>query len=340
MVFSKNVKKDCLLYYVFAFFFIIIATFRGATRDTPIYKYVYDNIYSLTSSISDFYDKTGMEASYGILALLFNSLGLPFSFFLFFISFLTFYFIKKASNNFNVTSVYVLICYIPVFFANHQLMQIRQGLAIAIGYYFLSAILANKNKFFAYFSFIFGFFFHNIILIFVLFSNSFLNKIIATTRFKLLIKVLFIFIFIFIFCRVVTNLDLLSTTERISNYSDTEYSEERSFLHPANLRSIILLIIFTFLKPKKESFFYGFLVIFYAAGVGFRLGFYDFLILSGRLSTIFTFSEIFLIPMLLAYRFSKQTSFLILFIYFIVNLYINLVYQVPFILDDYFKPLW
>lgn len=333
-------RKNSFFFYLCALVFVLIAAFRGATRDTFIYKFVYDNIYNFPLTMSKFYELTGMEIGYGYLAYLFNELNLPFSAFLFFISFVTFFFIKKASDNFEINSFYVLICYIPVFFANHHLMQIRQGLAMAVGYYFLSTILVNKNKLFAYLSFLFGLFFHNVVFVFLLFINNNVNKIIGTNHIKLIYKVVCVVCIVFLFCRVLTNFEILQLTDRVSNYSDSEYSGERSFFHPANLRSVFLLILFVVFKPRKENFIYNFLVIFYAAGVGFRLGFYDFLILSGRLSTVFTYSEIFLVPILLSFKLSKVSAFLILFIYFLLNLYINLVFQVPFVLDDYFKPLW
>ena len=335
-----HAKKNSFLFYLIVLFFALIASLRGATRDTTAYKFVYDHIYNFPLTMSKFYEFTGMEIGYGYLAYLFNEFNFPFWLFLFFISFLTFFFIKKASDNFEINSVLVLVCYIPVFFTSHQLMQIRQGLAIAIGYYFLSAMLVNKNKLFAYISFLFGIFFHNIAFVFLLFISNYVNKIIGTKYIGLIYKVIFVFCVVFVLCRILTNFEILQLTDRISNYSDSEYSADRSFFHPANLRSIFLLILFVIFKPRKESFIYNFLTIFYAVGVGFRLGFYDFLILSGRLSTVFTYSEIFLVPILLSFKLSRFSAFFILFIYFVFNLYINLAFQVPFILDDYFKPLW
>jgi len=333
------VRKTTLAYCLLSFIFILIASFRGATRDTDIYKFVYENSNLFPLEYTQFYDKTGMEIGYGYLSFIFNILSLPFSFFLFFISFLTFFFIKKASDNFSINSFYVLICYIPVFFANHQLMQIRQGLAMAIGYYFLSLILKNKNKILAFIVLISGYLFHSVTLVFFAFFSNLINSFIATERIKLFIKVFFVCFFVFVFCRFFSGLDFFQYTERLSNYTDSEFSTERGFLHPANIRSFLLLIFFVIFKPKNEGFIYNFLVVFYAAGLGFRLGFYDFMILSGRLSTIFTYSEIFLVPMLLVFRFSKQNIIVLLLIYFLINLYINLVFQVPFILEDYFKPL-
>lgn len=333
-------KKDTLPYYTFVMVFSLIAAFRGGTRDTSAYKFVYDNIDNFPLTITAFYTSTGMEVGFGWFAKIFNFLGLPFTVFLFSISFFTFYFIKRTADIFQINSVYVLLCYIPVFFANHQLMQIRQGLAIAIGFYFLSLILVNRSKLNAYLSLCLGVVFHNIAFIYLIFFSNKVNNFFANLNIKLYLKVLFVVVAVFIFCRLVTDLGYINLTDRVSNYSDSEYSEQRSFFHPANLRSLLLLGFFVLLEPKNKNNLYVFLVLLYSVGVGFRLGFYDFLILSGRVSTAFTFSEIFLIPILLKYRFSNVIAILFIFIYFILSLIVNIVYQVPFIIDDYFKPLW
>ncbi|MDH0711167.1 EpsG family protein [Acinetobacter johnsonii] len=335
-----RVKIDSIYYFLLATIFILIAGLRGNTRDTIIYKFVYENVNEFSLNFSQFYESTGMEVGYGFLAFIFNNLGVSFTLFLTFISLLSFYFIKKASDVFDVNSFLVLLCYIPVFFANHQLMQIRQGLVIVIGYYFIALILKNKSKILAYGLFILGLLFHNILFVFIIFISNWFNRFIATDKIKLIIKVVVVVVMVFLFCRLITDFGIIQITDRISNYNDSEYSETRSFFHPANLRSFLLLLLFVFLKPvDNKNYVYNFLVVLYAIGLGFRLGFYDFVILSGRLSTLFTFSEIFLIPMLLDNKFNKVAIIIFVLIYFCINLYINLVYQVPFILIDYFKPL-
>lgn len=332
-----NVKIASLMYFILAFIFMLIAAFRGATRDTQNYKDVYDKIFSYP--LTNFYEHTGMEVGFGLLSYFFNLINFPFSVFLLFFSFLTFYFLKKTADNLNINPIFVLLCYLPVYFINHQLMQIRQGLAIALAFYFLSAVLANKNRVIAWFLLGFGFFIHNVVAIFIFFSSKRINDFFIKSKISLLLKILLTVSLVFILCRIFTSLGLLDFTNRISNYSDSEYSEARSFLHPANLRSVVLLLFFYFLRPKKENYFFNALILFYSIGVGLRLGFFDFLILSGRISTLFTFAEIFILPLVLSLRFSKTSSIILLLFYFFINLYIGLVYQVPFIFSDYIKPL-
>lgn len=331
------VKKASLLYALFSLFFILIATFRGMTRDTDAYKEVYNNILNYPLGVGEFYDKTGMELGYGLLAYPFRFLDIPFILFLFFFSFSTFFFIWKAANNFKINSFFVLICYIPVFFANHQLMQIRQGLAVALVYYTLSILMSSDKKIKTYIFFIISFFFHNVVLVFFVFLSKKVNIYIANNKYFVL-KLIFVFVSVFIFCRFLTFFDFLTITERISNYSGSEYADERSFFHPVNIRAFLLLLLFVLFR-LKYSIIYNFLLILNTIGVAIRLGFFDFLILSGRLSTVFTFSEIFLVSFLLYFRIRKLYAYFFLFLYFSFSLYLNLVYQVPFVLDDYFKPL-
>ena len=331
------VKMSSFLYILFSLFFILIATFRGMTRDTDVYKEVYNNILYYPLGVSEFYSITGMELGYGVLAYPFKYLDLPFIIFLFFFSFLTFFFIGKAANNFKINSFFVLICYFPVFFANHQLMQIRQGLAVATVYFALSILMSSEKKVKAYLFFTFSVFFHNVAFVFLLFLSKKINTFIANKKYFIM-KIIFIFIFTIIFCRFITLFDFLTITDRIANYSGSEYAEERSIFHPVNIRAFLLLVLFVLFR-LKDSIIYNFLLLLNTIGVAIRFGFYDFLILSGRLSTIFTFSEIFLISFLLCNRMRLPYAYLFLFLYFIFSLYLNLVYQVPFIIDDYFKPL-
>lgn len=334
------VKNDFLPFWVFAVFLIFIAGFRGGTRDTDVYAYIYSTINNYNLGFKSFYDETGMEVGFGYIAKIFYNAGFSFTIFALFISYITFIFIKKASSNFGANSFLVLLCYIPVFFANHQLMQVRQGLAVAAVYFSLSLFLNKKEKIKSVLVFLFGAFFHNIVFLFAFFNLSIMQKILLIKRVKFSVKIIFLVALVFILCRLITSFELILLTDRISNYSDSSYAEERSFFHPVNLRSIFLLLAFILFRPKSYNKIYDYLVILYAIGVGFRLGFYDFLILSGRVSTLFTFAEIFLIPLVLQEKFHKILLILLMFIYFSINLYINFVYQVPFVFDDYFKPIF
>ena len=85
---------------------------RGNTPDTINYKSLYNEIDRIPLNPSTFYDQTYMEYGFGLINAFFKYLNFDFSFFLFFYAFLTFIFIKKASDNFGINNVVVLFCYL------------------------------------------------------------------------------------------------------------------------------------------------------------------------------------------------------------------------------------
>ena len=71
-----------------------------------------------------------------------------------------------------------------------------------------------------------------------------------------------------------------------------------------------------------------------------RIGFAEFAILSGRLSTAFSYAEIFVIPMLLLNRFHTLHVLIIAIVYFILQITITLGFQAPYLFKMYYLPLY
>ncbi len=71
-----------------------------------------------------------------------------------------------------------------------------------------------------------------------------------------------------------------------------------------------------------------------------RIGFSEMAIMSGRLSTAFSYAEIFLIPALFEARFSRLVGFSCIVILFLIQLTITIGYQAPYLINDYFNPLY
>ena len=86
----------------------------------------------------------------------------------------------------------------------------------------------------------------------------------------------------------------------------------------------------------KNNLFRVFFLLF-VVGVAFRIGFSDFAILSGRFATAFSFSEIFILPFVF-YRF-KYFSTILLMLFVILQTIATYIFQAPYVIDDYFKPL-
>ncbi|MFX5722653.1 EpsG family protein [Acinetobacter baumannii] len=332
------VKKRSVLFIVIAIIFSFITAMRGNTPDTINYKSLYNEIDRISLNPSTFYDQTYMEYGFGLITAFFKYLNFDFSFFLFFYAFLTFIFIKKASDNFGINNVVVLFCYLPTFYFLHQWAQIRQGLAIAIAYYSISVAIKNEQHFKSFIFYIISVSIHNVATPFIIFFKNILFKLLIKLNKYYYIIAIILFISTILLCRIFSGISF-DFSDRLSGYST--YEESRGLLHPVNLRAYALLLFFLLFRTKSNTnnIILDFLILTYVIGVGIRLGFYDFLILSGRLGTIFTYSEIFIIPLILSLRFNKITGYIFAFIYFSISLYLSLFLQTPEIIDQYFQPL-
>jgi hypothetical protein len=89
-------------------------------------------------------------------------------------------------------------------------------------------------------------------------------------------------------------------------------------------------------NSKLINSFLLFSLISYAVGLGVRIGFNDFAILSTRLSEFFLFSEIFLI----AFIFSKKSNdlrYMLLLVIYLIFQIIIVINQFDYVFSDYFK---
>ncbi|PVA02643.1 EpsG family protein, partial [Acinetobacter nosocomialis] len=100
---------------------------------------------------------------------------------------------------------------------------------------------------------------------------------------------------------------------------------DRFFMHKKDLNDkFLILMIFVF-----------------TIGLAIRIAFFDFAILSGRLSNVFLFIEIFLMPYFIYKRFSKIVLLTTLVLYFLIIGFISWNFQVAeYLADSYFYPLY
>lgn len=332
------VLKETFLFIPIAIFFACISSLRGDTPDTYNYKIIYENIYNYSLIPSKFYEQTYMEVGYGYLAIISKTLNLDFRFFLFLYSLLIFIFIKKTANNFGINSFYSILCYLSTFYVYHQWMQLRQGLAVVLAFYFVSLIYNNKSFLKSCIYYGFAIISHNVVIPFGIIFLFYIKKtrsIYENNNFSFFLKLFFCFILVLVACRLVSFF-AISQLDRVQTYAVLE--ESRSLLHPANLRGYILLLLFLIFRIKNNNAL-NILLVLYATGIAIRIGFYDFLILSGRLSTVFTFAEIFIIPIILLAKFNKILAISLLFLYVFISGYLTANIQLPDILNQYFQPL-
>jgi hypothetical protein len=324
---------------------IFLVSFRGDTRDTFSYVEVYRGLQDFPWSPIEFWNKYSMEWGFGILVGIIKKIGLPVEFQFFAVSLLTFFAISRAAVNFGMSPWSPIPFYLCTFFWVHQLMQIRQGFAISFAFWAISIIIRKSQLgISSALVVIVGVLFHIVSIIPVVVGillSWFAPRVKAVSNIFWAISIFGTF---FAICRYLVTSDLLFLTSRISNYVDSEmYAATRSILEPANLRAIFLTIAFFIWRPSADRpWFKCYLILFgiYVAHLGIRLGFLDFAILSGRIGSALGFAEIFLIPMLIKDRF--QNAFLRLVLvcaYFLLHLAIAFLVLVPFLPEDYFRPL-
>ncbi|EXD20838.1 putative membrane protein, partial [Acinetobacter baumannii 34001] len=153
------------------------------------------------------------------------------------------------------------------------------------------------------------------ILIFIsyLFFNNFLK--INTSVFKFFIINILILVFGFIVARFILLDAAMDYFQRLEAYSTTDYAESVGFFSLSNIKFYIeFFLIFLLLNNRLLlNKFIVFFVFIFTVGLSLRVAFYDFGILSGRLSNTFLLIEVFLMPMLLSSRLNK----IYLYIYFL-----------------------
>jgi len=177
-----------------------------------------------------------------------------------------------------------------------------------------------------------------VILIGVLLSIILKKIDLSINEFKWISVFLFI-IFIIIAKFLLVNL-LINISSRVEVYSNSsEYAENVGIFRLPNIKAFFTFLFILFLMNEKmyrNKLFTIFFLLF-IVGVAFRIGFSDFAILSGRFATAFSFSEIFILPFAF-YRF-KYFNHIFLILFVIAQAIATYMFQAPFVMEDYFKPL-
>lgn len=343
-----TVKKSFLYYSPVIIIISLIVGNRGATRDTQTYYDVFKYIEDLDlTNPALFYLQTGMEIGLGwysyFISLFSNSSVVLFSVY----SFVTFYFIYKICQLLEISFGWSLLFYLSsAYFVIQQFMQIRQGLAIPIGLYAV-VLLYKEEKFSLKFWLLslFAVSMHQISAvpimagsIFYFFRNK--TEKISLIKFKIYSSV-FLIIAIFFSKFVIVDL-LIQFSERILVYSESEeYSENLSLFRLPNIKAfftfLLLLVLMNekFYHNKVFTLFY----LLFTMSLAFRIGFIDFSILSGRFSTAFAYSEIFILP-LMFFRFKNPFGIIFILFFTIIQAIATYGFQVPpDFYESYFKPL-
>ena len=339
------IKKNTIVFLLVSLLVALIVGNRGDTRDTIIYYYVfrYIDILDLLNP-AKFYIFTGMEIGFGwycyLISFITNSHIVLFTVF----SFITFYVIYLVSRKIEVSPTFVLLLYLSSgYFLLLQFMQIRQGFATPLALYALTIFMGKEDKFYIRFLLItlLAFSFHQVALPIVcigILLSLLLRIRMSLIKFKWL-SIVILIVFILIAKFALTDF-LVNVSSRVETYSNSaEYSGDIGIFRLPNIKAFFtfLFILFFMNKDLYENKLFAIFFLLFTIGVAFRIGFSEFSILSGRFATAFSFSEIFILPFIFN-RF-KYFNNILLALFVISQAFATYIFQAPFVLEDYFKPL-
>lgn len=344
---SMKVNSKAPLYWFFALALMLIVANRGDTPDTSVYWYIFKNIESFDiGSIKKFYTEAGMEIGFGwysyILSFIIDS---PFIFFFLF-SFLNFLFFYLLIRKFDIKiSLLTLLIYSSgPFYFMQQFMQMRQGLSVLLALY-ASILLINDSKkiSFIFFSLL-ALSMHQVSFVLILISVIYycFSDYFLITRKKLILFILFfIAFFVLLFKYFVVDF-VMGFSNRLEDYYNSEYNYSVGIFSLPNLKTytVFLFILIFSRESMFLSKFFVFMVFLMGMSVASRIGFSDFAILSGRFSTVFGFVEVILLPYVLYYLFkNKILVYSLIILVSIIQIYITLFFQAPYLVESYFKVL-
>ncbi|MFN7039482.1 MAG: EpsG family protein [Alphaproteobacteria bacterium] len=344
---KSKINKDTIFFVIVSIFAALIVGFRGSTPDTQDYYDVFKNISTLPLlNPYQFYQDTGMEIGFGWFAYivnLFTSSGVVmFTIF----SLLNFYLIYRTTKYLDINFIYSIVFYITSsYFIMMQFMQMRQGLAVSLVIFTVVSAIKNGLKFNQLLLILLAVSLHQSTIFLIIFCLIFYflrnKKIFSANNQKLTNWSLFI-IFIVIFKFWLLNL-LINLSGRLQSYANSNtFNEAVELFSPPNIRTFLILILLTYFSSEnlnKNIYFRLFLFLMFIA-LSIRIGFSDFGIMSGRLSTAFSYVEIFALSMLLFDRFKVRARTAILILFALLQLFITLHFQAPYLLEMYFNPLY
>lgn len=324
----SHLKLVCIL--MFGILLVFFTGLRPPGFDPDYYNY----LKTLNYSPSNF-NFTKIEPFYWLLVY-FNQLlfgASKYSFFLIF-AFLFVYLSLKAINKFSINPLFSILLYLFLIYPHFGLIQIRNGVALAIALFAVHDLLDNrKDKF--YIKIVFASLWHYSLIAFLILA--FFNKK-KFNYFWLLVPII-----AYLFSFVLT----LDNVYNISSYAPhfikwkvqtyiyiIRHEDIFNVINLYNLKSVTIILVFylSSFMVSKSKYPDKYKIIFYTKIIGFSIAlwfmFKNIPIFSFRLSNNFMVFVIFLIPLLVSKfvkneRWLLKTLFLVTFLILSYNQYVR-----------------
>lgn len=333
-VFFKKqlIEFRAICYVFFVSFLILFSGLRGVGVGTDDLTYytkfldVPDITYWMSGSFSYSFAKVWMEPAYifvGAVSKTVSShpIALFFPIALLSISIVS-YFYKKISPYYFMSMM--------LFFSHNYLYrdinQMRSAIACAIGLGLVLTIYHRRKL--ASFALIgVSTSFHMVGITYLL--ALFFGKISNVKKLHMYALVFSFFIslsgLVLIFISHITFLGVIST--KISGYISTEkFVNSVSLFDVTNIKNVLVFLFcyYFWIPLSKEFSLFRICFTFFTFGVVWRIAFSELGVLAARVATVFTITEVILIPMLVAIFRQKLLPTIVVILYAFLALYINL----------------
>lgn len=344
---QMKIKRKSATFFIISLIASLVVGFRGNTNDTQDYYDVFRGISKLPiGNPIQFYLDTGMEIGFGWYAYVIHAFTsssvVLFSIF----SFMSFYLIYKTAKILEINYLYPAFLYLTsAYFFILQFMQIRQGLAVCLAIF--SVVYAIKNGFKLLQLLLIGvaISLHQSAAFLLIFCIPFFSArsfFLVSHKFEKITGWAYLLALVFFFKFVLLNM-LINFSSRLKSYADSgTYNEAIYLLSLPNIRTFLILVALIYFSSKvlnKNIYFRFFLFMMYTA-LAVRIGFSEFAIMSGRLSTAFSYVEIFAVSMLLMDRLKPIPRIISLLVVCVSQLVVTLKFQAPYLFELYFEPIY
>lgn len=301
---------------------VIVAVFRDGDI-MPDYKMYFDLFYLIDKGKNNY----PIEYSYILLVKLSNFIFKgDFLFFLAIYAVLGIGIKLYLINRYSTHKFYSVLLLISNFYLIQDLVQIRASVAIGLIYLGIFQLIANKKKAFVIFILLATFFhFSSIIFLFLFFISE--NKF---SKWKYIFFIALAYVFSFFGYKLLNAIINIIPSSYAQLKLLTYLSVERVSSLEINvfgifiISKIILFFLLISFQNRIRSILYNYLLKMYGFGILFYVGLSGIPDVAVRLSYVFFFSEIFLIPMIIIRLKAKVVPSLTIIFFSFLLLYFNI----------------
>ncbi|WP_099293609.1 EpsG family protein [Butyricimonas sp. Marseille-P3923] len=323
-------KRTLFLFFVILCFF---AAMNVGDQDHANYELAFRE--SIDANVLDKQSLIGkeiyfMEPGYRLLNKLISFFTHQ-SFFIFAITaFVTLLLNFKVYKKYSPYFLFSVLLYYGHIYLVREMIQIRFGIASAICLYSISFIVQKRWKIFVLLVGIAAMF-HTIAWVFLLMYPFYWLKM-NRNNYAWMLIVCLCFAWFFPIGRMLSYLPDISIFYKIKLYVDSQQFNQTLGVisNPVVLKSIIVSVvgIYFYSVLSEEYAFFRLLFAIYIFGACWLLVFNDFSIVAGRVATLFTSSEVIIVPMYISLLqknlFHKMLSWCIIVGYCFMTIFLNL----------------